>query len=60
MYIDILNDLGKATNLTLYADVQMSAGVADVHLNQIQALFGGQSSPKEFTKTQEEALASEK
>jgi raffinose/stachyose/melibiose transport system substrate-binding protein len=38
----------------------MSAGVADVHLNQIQALFGGQSSPKEFTKTQEEALASEK
>ncbi|MEH6992170.1 extracellular solute-binding protein [Neobacillus drentensis] len=60
MYIDILNDLGKATNLTLYADVQMSAGVADVHLNQIQALFGGQSTPKEFTKTQEEALASEK
>jgi raffinose/stachyose/melibiose transport system substrate-binding protein len=60
MYIDILNDLGKATNLTLYADVQMSAKVADVHLNQIQALFGGQSSPKEFTKTQEEALASEK
>jgi raffinose/stachyose/melibiose transport system substrate-binding protein len=60
MYIDILNDLGKATNITLYADVQMSAGVADVHLNQIQALFGGQSSPKEFTKKQEEALASEK
>jgi raffinose/stachyose/melibiose transport system substrate-binding protein len=60
MYIDILNDLGKASNLTLYADVQMSAGVADVHLNQIQALFGGQSSPKEFAKTQEEALAAEK
>jgi raffinose/stachyose/melibiose transport system substrate-binding protein len=60
MYIDILNDLGKASNLTLYADVQMSAGVADVHLNQIQALFGGQSTPKEFTKKQEEALASEK
>ncbi|MGX6444479.1 extracellular solute-binding protein [Neobacillus sp. K501] len=60
MYIDILKDLGNATNLTLYADVQMSAGVADVHLNQIQALFGGQSSPKEFTKTQEEALAAEK
>ncbi len=60
MYIDILNDLGNATNLTLYADVQMSAGVADVHLNQIQALFGGQSTPEEFTKTQEEALAAEK
>lgn len=59
MYIDILNDLGKATNLTLYADVQMSAGVADVHLNQIQALFGGQTTPKDFAKSQEEALAAE-
>lgn len=60
MYIDILNDLGNATNLTLYADVQMSAGVADVHLNQIQALFGGQTTPEDFAKTQEEALAAEK
>ncbi|WP_053362796.1 extracellular solute-binding protein [Bacillus sp. FJAT-27251] len=60
MYIDILDDLGNASNITLYADVQMSARVADVHLNQIQALFGGQSSPKEFAKTQEEALAAEK
>ncbi|NKE07975.1 extracellular solute-binding protein [Mesobacillus selenatarsenatis] len=60
MYIDILNDLGNATNLTLYADVQMSAGVADVHLNQIQALFGGQTTPEKFAKTQEEALAAEK
>ncbi|WP_449538958.1 extracellular solute-binding protein [Ferdinandcohnia sp. Marseille-Q9671] len=59
MYINILNDLGNATNLTLYADVQMSAGVADVHLNQIQALFGGQTSPEDFAKTQEEALAAE-
>lgn len=59
MYIDILNDLGSATNLTLYADVQMSAGVADVHLNQIQALFGGQTTPEEFAKTQEDALAAE-
>ncbi|WP_226643074.1 extracellular solute-binding protein [Mesobacillus subterraneus] len=60
MYIDILNDLGNASNLTLYADVQMSAGVADVHLNQIQALFGGQTTPEKFAKTQEEALAAEK
>lgn len=60
MYIDILNDLGNASNLTLYADVQMSAGVADVHLNQIQALFGGQTTPKDFAKTQEEALAAKK
>lgn len=60
IYIDILNDLGNASNLTLYADVQMSAGVADVHLNQIQALFGGQTTPEKFAKTQEEALAAEK
>jgi raffinose/stachyose/melibiose transport system substrate-binding protein len=60
LYIDILEDLGNASNITLYADVQMSARVADVHLNQIQALFGGQSSPEEFAKTQEEALAAEK
>jgi raffinose/stachyose/melibiose transport system substrate-binding protein len=59
LYIDILDDLNSASNITLYADVQMSAGVADVHLNMIQALFGGEVSPKEFAKTQEEALAAE-
>lgn len=59
MYIDILKDLENASNLTLYADVQMSAKVADVHLNQIQSLFGGESTPKEFTKAQEDALAAE-
>jgi raffinose/stachyose/melibiose transport system substrate-binding protein len=59
MYIDILNDLGNASNITLYADVQMTPSVADVHLNMIQALFGGQSTPEEFAKAQEEALAAE-
>ncbi|WP_407271123.1 extracellular solute-binding protein [Radiobacillus sp. PE A8.2] len=59
MYIDILNDLGSASNITLYADVQMSPAVAEVHLNQIQALFGGEVTPEEFAKAQEEALAAE-
>jgi raffinose/stachyose/melibiose transport system substrate-binding protein len=59
MYIDILNDLGSASNLTLYADVQMSSGVAQVHLDMIQSLFGGQATPKEFTAKQEQALAEE-
>ncbi|CAI9389224.1 MULTISPECIES: extracellular solute-binding protein [Bacillaceae] len=59
MYIDILNDLGEASNLTLYADVQMSSSVAQVHLDMIQSLFGGQATPKEFTAKQEEALAEE-
>ncbi|WP_130859023.1 extracellular solute-binding protein [Gracilibacillus phocaeensis] len=59
MYIDILNDLNEASNLTLYADVQMSPGVAEVHLDMIQALFGGVVTPEEFTQQQEEALAAE-
>lgn len=59
MYIDILNDLGEASNLTLYADVQMSSSVAQVHLDIIQSLFGGQATPKEFTAKQEQALAEE-
>lgn len=59
MYIDILNDLGEASNLTLYADVQMSSSVAQVHLDMIQSLFGGQATPKEFTAKQEQALAEE-
>lgn len=59
MYIDILNDLNEATNLTLYADVQMSPAAADVHLNMIQAIFGGEVTPEEFAKTHEDALASE-
>lgn len=56
MYIDVLNDLNQATNLTLYADVQMSPSAAQVHLDMIQALFGGEVTPEEFTKAHEEAL----
>lgn len=59
MYIDILDDLNEATNLTLYADVQMSAAAADVHLNMIQAIFGEEITPEEFAAKHEEALASE-
>ncbi|WP_078547649.1 extracellular solute-binding protein [Litchfieldia alkalitelluris] len=59
MYIDVLNELANASNITLYADVQMSAGVANEHLNMIQSLFGGQITPEEFAKKHEEALASE-
>src|SRR5690606_1764789 len=48
MYIDVLNDLNNATNLTLYADVQMSASVADVHLDMIQALFRSEEHTSEL------------
>ncbi|UFT98737.1 extracellular solute-binding protein [Radiobacillus kanasensis] len=59
MYIDVLDELNNATNITLFADVQMSPEVAQVHLDAIQTLFGGEMTPEEFAKVQEEALAAE-
>ncbi|MBU9714317.1 extracellular solute-binding protein [Evansella tamaricis] len=59
LYIDVLNELGNASNITLFADVQMSPGVAEVHLNMIQSLFGNDATPEDFAKTHEEALAEE-
>ncbi|QDP41414.1 extracellular solute-binding protein [Radiobacillus deserti] len=59
MYIDVLDQLNNATNITLFADVQMSPEVAQVHLDAIQTLFGGEMTPEEFAKVQEEALAAE-
>ncbi|MGG0718745.1 extracellular solute-binding protein [Robertmurraya massiliosenegalensis] len=59
MYIDVLNELSNATNITLFADVQMSPEVAEVHLNMIQAVFGKEVTPEEFAKEHEEALAAE-
>ncbi|MBP2078033.1 extracellular solute-binding protein [Oceanobacillus polygoni] len=59
MYVDVLNDLNEATNITLYADVQMSASAAQVHLDMIQALFGGDVTPEGFAKTHEDTLSAE-
>ena len=59
MYVDVLNDLNNASNITLFADVQMSPDAAEVHLNQIQALFGGEITPEEFAKAHQEAMSSE-
>ncbi|WP_078594015.1 extracellular solute-binding protein [Evansella clarkii] len=59
MYVDVLQDLNDATNLTLYADVQMSASVAQTHLDSIQALFGLDMTPEEFGAKHEEALSEE-
>ncbi|WML41327.1 extracellular solute-binding protein [Neobacillus sp. OS1-2] len=56
LYIDVLSELNKASNLTLFADVQMSASVAETHLNLIQSLFGNEVKPKDFAKQHEEAL----
>jgi len=57
MYIDILDELNSASNITMFADVQMSPSVAQVHLDAIQALFGNQMTPEEFAKVHEEALS---
>ncbi|PPA70233.1 extracellular solute-binding protein [Jeotgalibacillus proteolyticus] len=59
MYIDILNELNNASNLTLFADVQMSATVAETHLNLIQSLFGKEVTPEDFAKQHEDALSRE-
>ncbi|WP_078553715.1 extracellular solute-binding protein [Bacillus alkalicellulosilyticus] len=59
LYISVLNELGNASNITLFADVQMSSGVAETHLNMIQSLFGKEVTPEDFAKTHEEALAAE-
>jgi len=57
MYIDILDELNSASNITMFADVQMSPDVAQVHLDAIQALFGKQMTPEEFAKAHEDALS---
>jgi raffinose/stachyose/melibiose transport system substrate-binding protein len=57
MYIEVLDELNQASNITLFADVQMNPDVAQVHLDAIQSLFGGEITPNKFTELQEEALA---
>jgi raffinose/stachyose/melibiose transport system substrate-binding protein len=56
LYIDLLNELNKATSITLFADVQMKASAAETHLNQIQALFGKAVTPEQFADEHEKAI----
>ncbi|TCZ73811.1 extracellular solute-binding protein [Paenibacillus albiflavus] len=56
LYIDLLNEVNKATSITLFTDVQMAPGAAEVHLNQIQALFGKEITPDEFAKAHDAAI----
>lgn len=58
MYLDVLDELAAATSITLYADVQLTPAAAQVHLNQIQALFGLQVTPEEFARAHDEAIRS--
>jgi len=56
LYIDLLNELNNASNITLFADVQMKPKAAQTHLDMIQSLFGKAATPEEFAKAHEEAL----
>ncbi|RSL32098.1 extracellular solute-binding protein [Salibacterium salarium] len=59
LYVEVLDELNNASNLTLFADVQMSSGVAEEHLDGIQSLFGMEMTPEEFAEMHEEALSAE-
>lgn len=56
MYLDVLDELAAASSITLFADVQLSPAAAQVHLNQIQALFGLQVTPEQFARAHDDAI----
>ncbi|MDQ0192396.1 extracellular solute-binding protein [Paenibacillus wynnii] len=56
LYVDLLNELSKASSITLFADVQMKPSAAQVHLDMIQALFGKAVTPEQFATKHKEAI----
>ncbi|MEC1526113.1 extracellular solute-binding protein [Neobacillus niacini] len=60
MYIEILKDLGEASNVTTYFDTQSSPAVSELHHDLVTALFGKQVTPKDFVKQHADELAAEK
>lgn len=56
LYVELFNEMNNATSITLYADVQLEAEAAEVHLNQIQALFGNAATPEQFSEAHEQAI----
>jgi raffinose/stachyose/melibiose transport system substrate-binding protein len=59
MYIDVLNDINNATNVTTWFDTQATPNVSELHHDLITALFGKQITPEEFAKQHDNALAEE-
>ncbi|MGO4109503.1 extracellular solute-binding protein [Paenibacillus sp. YAF4_2] len=57
LYIDLFNELNKASSITLFADVQLPANAAETHLNMIQSLFGKAVKPDKFAAEQDAAIA---
>lgn len=60
LYIDLFDEMNKASSITLFADVQMTASAAETHLNMIQALFGKAITPNEFSEEHSKAVADSK
>ncbi|MBU9720590.1 MULTISPECIES: extracellular solute-binding protein [Bacillaceae] len=56
LFIEVLDELNNASDITLFADVQMNAAVAETHLTLIQSLFGNEVTPEDFARQHEEAL----
>ncbi|MGD6802053.1 extracellular solute-binding protein [Rossellomorea vietnamensis] len=59
MYIEILDDLGSASNVTTYFDTQSSPAVSELHHDLVTALFGKQITPEEFVKQHADEIAKE-
>jgi raffinose/stachyose/melibiose transport system substrate-binding protein len=59
LYVELLNEMNRATSVTLFADVQMASGTAELHLNQIQALFGKEIAPEQFVDAHDAEIQSE-
>lgn len=57
LYVDLFNEMNKASSITLFADVQMQANAAEMHLNQIQALFGKAVTPEKFSEEHDAAIS---
>ncbi|MFB9276215.1 extracellular solute-binding protein [Cohnella cellulosilytica] len=60
LYVDLLDEVNSATRFTLFADVQMASNAAEVHLNEIQALFGKEITPNEFAQAHNAAILTDK
>lgn len=60
LYNDLFSEMNKASSITLFADVQMTASAAENHLNMIQALFGKAITPEKFSEEHIKAVADSK
>lgn len=57
LYVDLFNEMSKASSITLFADVQMQANAAETHLNLIQSLFGKAVTPEKFSDEHDAAIS---